>query len=327
MIDKSNMHKVLEDFPGQIQAGYKLGENIEIQESVESIVIAGMGGSALPGEILKTYLDIEMPIYIVRNYNLPKYINQKTLLIVISYSGNTEETINCYRQGLRIGCPMLVIASGGKLKQLAEKQGADFINIPRGIQPRCAYGYQFFSMLRVLENSGLIEKQAGYIEKTIKMLSGDIYQDYAKKVVEKLEKKIPIIYCSEKNLAVAYKWKISFNENAKIHAFYNIFPELNHNELVGYTHLFADYTAIIIMDDDDHPRIKKRMQITKKIIKENDCNVVEVSVKGASRMAKIFSAIYIGDWVSYFLALKYETDPAPVEVIERFKKEMGKYIG
>ena len=323
MIDKSNMYKVLEDFPRQIQEGYKLGEGIDIQVPVENIVIAGMGGSALPGEILKTYLDIEVPVHIIRNYNLPRYMDKKTLLFVISYSGNTEETINCYRQGLRIGCPMVVIASGGKLEQLAEKQDVEFIKIPKGIQPRCSYGYDFFAVLRVLENSGIVEKQENYIKKTFEMLSRDIYQDYAKKVVEKLENKIPIIYSSEKNWAIAYKWKINFNENAKIHAFYNIFPELNHNEMVGYTHMFADYAAIIINDDDDYPRIKKRMQITKKIIKENDCNVIEVSVKGSSRMAKIFSAIYIGDWVSYFLALKYETDPTPVEIVERFKKEMG----
>lgn len=323
MIDKSNMYKVLEDFPRQIQEGYKLGEGIDIPVPVENIVLAGMGGSALPGEILKTYLDIDIPIHIVRNYNLPRYMSKKTLLFVISYSGNTEETINCYRQGLRIGCPMVVIASGGKLEQLAEKQDVEFIKIPKGIQPRCSYGYDFFAVLRVLENSGIVEKQENYIKKTFEMLSRDIYQDYAKKVVEKLENKIPIIYSSEKNWAIAYKWKINFNENAKIHAFYNIFPELNHNEMVGYTHMFADYAAIIINDDDDYPRIKKRMQITKKIIKENDCNVIEVSVKGSSRMAKIFSAIYIGDWVSYFLALKYETDPTPVEIVERFKKEMG----
>lgn len=322
MIDERNMYKVIEKFPMQIKEGYKLGENIEFHDTIENMVIAGMGGSALPGEILKGYLDMEIPINIVRNYNLPKFVTKKTLLVVISYSGNTEETINCLRQGLRLGCPLLVMASGGKLKEIAEKQQVEFIKIHRGIEPRCSYGYIFFALLKVLENSGLIEKQESHVEKTIKLLSSDAYKDYAKKVVAKLEKKIPIIYSSEKNKAIAYKWKISFNENAKIHAFNNFFPELDHNEIEGYTHMFADFATIIIRDDEDHPRIRKRMDITKRIIKENDCNVIEIAINGSSRMAKIFSAIYIGDWTSYFLALQYDTDPTPVEIIERLKKEM-----
>mgnify|MGYP006283649783 CR=1 FL=1 len=322
MIDESNMYKVLEDFPNQIREGYKLAENIDIQVPVESVVVAGMGGSALPGEIMKTYVDMDKPFHWIRNYNLPKHVNKKTLVIVISYSGNTEEALSCFRQALRIGCPVIAISSGGKLAQFAEKQDVEYIKIPRGIQPRSAYGYLFFSLLRILENSGYIEKQKDYVDKTIKMLNNNIYKDHAKKIVDKIIKKVPIIYCSEKNWSIAYKWKINFNENAKIHAFYNVFPELNHNEMLGFSHMFADYAVIIIRDEDDYFRIKKRMDITKKMIKQQDCNVVEVAIKGSCRLAKIFSAIYIGDWVSYFLALKYETDPTPVALIEEFKKQL-----
>ena len=322
MIDKSNMYKELENFSKQIEKGYKLGENIEFHDTIDHILIVGMGGSALAAGILASYLDIDVPIRVVKNYNLPKHTNKKTLLIAISYSGNTEETISCFRQGMRIGCPTLVMAHGGKLKELAEMQKVEFIQLPKAVQPRCDYGYQFFALLRVIENMGLIEKQESHVKKTAELLESDVYKDYAKKVIDKLDKKIPIIYSSEKNKAIAYKWKISFNENAKIHAFYNVFPELDHNELVGYTHMFADFATIIIRDDEDHPRIKKRMDVTKKLIKENDCNVIEIAVKGSSRMAKLFSAIYIGDWVSYFLALEYETDPSPVDIVERLKKEM-----
>ena len=325
MIDNENMKKILEDFPNQIREGYKLGEGTDVQEPVESIAVAGMGGSALPDEILKCYLDIEMPIHIIRNYKIRRHVNKKTLFVAISYSGNTEETINCLKEASRVGCPMLVIASGGKLMEMAESRGIDFIKIPRGIPPRNAYGYQFFALLRVLENSGFIENQKAYVDKTIMTLQNNIatIKSNAKKIIQKLDKKIPIIYSAERNWAIAYKWKINFNENTKIHAFWNIFPELNHNEMMGFSHMFADFAVIIIRDDEDYHRIKKRMDITKKLIKQHDCNVVEVSLTGSSRMVKLFSAIYLGDWASYFLALEYETDPSPVEMVEELKKEMG----
>lgn len=325
MIDKSNMYKILEDFPNQIREGYRLGEGIDIQEEITSIAVAGMGGSALPDEILKCYLDIDLPIHIIRNYKLRKHVNKKTLFIAISYSGNTEETLNCFREASRIGCPMLVIASGGKLQELADTRGVDFIKIPKGIPPRNAYGYQFFAMLRVLENSQIIPKQKALVDKTIQTLQNnlDTIKTNAKKIVEKLDKKIPIIYTAERNWAIAYKWKTNFNENTKIHSFWNIFPELNHNEMMGYSHLFADYAVIIIRDDEDYHRIKKRMDVTKKLIKQHDTNVVEVRLAGSNRLVKLFSAIVIGDWVSYFLALQYDTDPSPTELIEHFKKELG----
>ncbi len=322
-IDKENMKSVLEEFPGQVKKGFELGGNIKAEEEIDKIVITGMGGSALPGEILRCYLDSKIPVFVNKDYQLPEFVNSKTLVFAISYSGNTEETIYAYRTALRKGCSIVAIASGGKLDILARKQGIPLISIPRGMQPRSSYGFIFFSILRVLQNSGLIEN----IEKDIQLLEKalekkDMFHEKGEEFADLLVDKIPLIYSSQSMYAVAYKWKINFNENSKIHAFCNVFPEMNHNELVGYTNPNGDYYVIILKNDEDYHKVKLRMDITKELIKKKKVPVTEIEITGANQLIKMFSAIYIGDWVSYYLAIKNRTDPTPVVMVEDLKRNI-----
>ena len=322
--DKEDMYSVIKQFYLQIKEGWDLGEKIGFSD-VDRIIITGMGGSALPGEILKSYLnDIKIPIILNKNYELPAYADNKTLVFVISYSGNTEETIEALRDANRKGCKIVIITAGGKLEELSRKLNKKTIVVPRGLPQRLSYGYVSFAILRILQNSKVIKKQDEEIKKLILALQKDNFKKKAAELSEKLVGKIPIIYSSERLYGVAYKWKINFNENAKIHAFCNYFPELNHNEMVGYTKTNGNYYVLILKDDYDNPKIKKRMDITKKIIQKAGVPVLDIELTGTSDLVKIFSLIHLGDWVSYFLALRNEVDPTPVKLVEDLKKELSK---
>jgi len=320
-IDKEGMYEVLLSFPKQIEKAMKLGKKINIKD-VDKIVVAGMGGSGMGGEILKDYLELKIPIFVNKHYGLPEFVNSHTLVFVVSYSGNTEETISAYRAALRKGCKIVAITSGGKLEGLCEQQGKFCVKVPSGIQPRASLGYLFFPMLNVLSGSGLIDDQNEYVKGLVKVLKKEVFREKGKKLAKRMADKVPLIYASDRFKSVVYRWKCELNENAKVHAFYNIIPEMNHNEMVGFTSLKGYYYAVIIKDESDLPQVRKRMDLTKEIIRKSGVDVIEIGITGGCLLTKLFSAIYIGDWASYYLALEYETDPSPVDVIEEFKKRL-----
>ena len=320
--DKSNMINILESIPEQIAEAVKLAKDVKVTDPVKRIMVAGMGGSAVSGDILKAYLRDKIDVTVNKDYSLPELAGKETLLFIVSYSGNTEETISAFRTAQRKNMNMVVITTGGKLEELSKISKTPCIIIPKGFQPRAALAYLFFPMLAVLYNSHFIDNPVEDIKNTIKALKNPKFKERAQDLAEKLVEKIPLIYSSEKMGVVAYRWKTQFNENAKIHAFCHVFPELNHNELVGYGNIKAGYHVVIIKDDDDYVKIKKRMDITKRLISEAGINVTEMVIKGDCFLTKLFSAIYLGDLTSYYLALKYGTDPTPVDVIEELKKEL-----
>lgn len=322
-VDKEDMLGSIATLQRQVKGGLKLAADIRILDDVDDIIIAGMGGSALPGEVLKSlFIDSKLRINVSKDYKVPEWANKKTLVFAVSYSGNTEETISSYRDAMRKSCKIVAIASGGKLKELAEKQKIPFMEVPKGLQPRAGIGYLFFSILGVLQNSRIIPDMSKDIEKTERALQIEKYKEKAEDLAEQLADKIPIIYTSEKLAAAGYKWKIAFNENAKTHAFFNVYPEMNHNEINAYINLKGKYHVIMLSNDDDHPQVRKRMRITKELYKKKGVDVTEIAIKGPSLLTKIFSAIIIGDLVAYYLAIKYKTDPTPVEMVEDLKKKL-----
>ena len=320
-LDKSNIRQVILDMPKHIVDAISIVKDFKVNALVNSVIITGMGGSAIAGDVLKTYLaDItNMRIEVNKKYELPKWADENTLVIVSSYSGNTEETVSAYRDAIRKKCHVLCIATGGKLKELFKKNNQPILLLPKGLQPRNAICYSFFTMLKVLENSGFIPKQTDYIKETIKALKKPMLERAAKDLAKSLVGKVPIIYASERLNVVAYRWKSELNENAKIHAFSNTMPEFNHNELVGYTKKLADFHVIFLKDQDDIKQIKKRIKINKSLIKKAGVPVTEIGISGPDRMTRLFSAIFMGDMTSYYLALEYGFDPAPVEIIENLK--------
>ncbi len=321
-IDKSNMAAFLDRFQEQVVEGYRLGTKINIEDRFDNIVICGMGGSALGGRILKSYLGNKIPVFIVDDYTLPDFVNRKSLVFVSSYSGNTEETLECYEQALKRNLTVVVLANGGKLAELVNQNKNPLVKIPTCPQPRLSYGYQFLCMLKVLESCGLVKNNKQLVD-GLAIFVG-VHREKiklrAKELAKKLVNKIPVIYGSKNTEAAAYKWKININENAKFAAFYNIFPEHNHNELNGMLKTNGQLHLVFLKCKDDNTRIRKRMDVVQKIAQENKIETTVIEAEGNNLLERIISTIYLGDWVSYFLALEYGIDPTPVELIERFKK-------
>jgi len=314
------MLKVIKDFPNQCREALSLPKGLSISNDINNIVVAGMGGSAIGGDLLKGYMnDANIPIYVNRDYKLPGFVDENSLVFAVSYSGNTEETLSSLKDAKEKNAQVIGITSGGKLAIECKK----VIKIPLGFQPRAALGYLFFPMLGVLHNSNIARVKNEDLNEMIETLKHtDKFNDYAQKLAKNLKGKIPIIYASDAFGAVAMRWKTQINENAKMPAFYNVFSEMNHNEIAGYQGMDRNFAAVIIRDKHDNSRIKKRMDVCKEIMEAN-ANVEEVETQGNSLLVRMFSAIYLGDFVSYYLALWNRVDPGPVEVIEGMKKKLA----
>jgi len=313
------MLQVIKDFDVQCREALNLPRGISVSGQVDNIIITGMGGSAISGNLLKTYLsDINIPVYVNRDYKLPNFVNENSLVFAVSYSGNTEETLSSFRDAKAKNAKIIGITSGGKLADECEK----VITIPSGLQPRAALGYLFFPMLGILHNTNITRVKNDELNEMMDILKKtDSFNDQGEELSKKLKEKIPIIYASEALEAIAFRWKTQINENAKMPAFYNVFSEMNHNEIVGYKSMDRKFAAVIIRDKHDNDRIKKRMDICREIMEVN-VDVEEIETQGESLLARMFSAIYLGDFVSYYLALWNRVDPSPVEIIEGMKKKL-----
>ncbi|MGV8141145.1 MAG: bifunctional phosphoglucose/phosphomannose isomerase [Candidatus Woesearchaeota archaeon] len=337
LYDKENMLGVINSLPEQIREAYSLGKNVQLKGNLTQIFVCGMGGSSISGLLLESYLRIlriKIPVNIVQDYTLPDYTDKGSLVFIVSYSGNTEESISCYREALKRGLNIIIITTGGKLEEYSRINRLPCILIPKGYQPRNAVAYLFFPMLKVLENTGIINDNSEDVKNLVENLKNNQsnFNRIGYDIALKLTGKIPIIYASTNFYGVAYRWKCEINENTKIPAFCHKFPELNHNELNGYVNfnkLNVPMHIVILQDQDDHRRIIKRMEVTRRLVKEmtdDKIKFTEITIKGDSILTKMFTTIYIGDLVSYNLAISYGTDPTPVGIIEKFKKEMGPYI-
>lgn len=325
-----DVRKVFLEASKQLEQGIRLGEAITIPDAsqLQHITFVGMGGSSNHGFLMKTYLEnigCQKPIHIVRDYFIPPYISKKGFFIVSSYSGNTEETIAAYQQAYKENYSMFVMTSGGALKELAEKNGIPVVPLPAGYQPRHSLFFMFGALLRIFQNSGIIERHAikdniNTIAKTIQILQKPLFEEMGKHLAEKISGKIPIIYTTPKLGEVGQRWKISFNENAKIHAFCNQLPELDHNEINSYVTKQMDFHVFFLVDEEETKEHKKRISVTKQLIKEHGYPATELIIKGPTYLARLLSAVYIGDWISYYYALQLGVDPCKVEIIERLKK-------
>ncbi|MBW2974453.1 bifunctional phosphoglucose/phosphomannose isomerase, partial [Candidatus Woesearchaeota archaeon] len=297
VFDKSNLIKVIDDFPKQCKEALNLNKGIIAQGEVTSIVVCGMGGSAIGGDLLRTYChDVKIPVFVNRNYEVPAFVDSYTLVFAVSYSGNTEETLSAFYDAKKKGAQIIAITSGGKLSKEAEK----VIKVPPGLQPRAALGYLFFPMLGVLYNSNLIDVKNADLNEMLALLvsKNEEIKDIAEGLAKKIQRKIPLIYSSELLKPVAYRWQTQINENAKYPAFHSAFPEMNHNEINAFRAMEREkYIAILLRDEKDNPRIRKRMDICKEIMGDK-IDVVEVNLKGSSLLARMFYATYVGDYTS-----------------------------
>jgi len=340
-IDRSNMFRLLRDFPDQVREAVTIGKDFKgkkLPSGIRQIVLTGMGGSAIAGDLLQSYLgdSLRVPLVVNRQYTLPRYTGTSTLVIVSSYSGNTEETINAYHEAVRRKARILCITSGGRIGKMARAKRHMLITLPGGLPPRAALGYVFFPLLMALSRLGLAGNRAKEITETLGLLEAksreygtpDPSSNRALQLASLLRDRIAVIYAGADRLSsVATRWRGQFAENAKALAWTHTLPEMNHNEIVGWElpQLPASDAAVFFLRDrGDHARIQRRFDLTKQFVAEKTPNLAEVRSEGASPLARMFSLIYLGDWISYYLAILRGVDPTPVAVIDQLKEKLGK---
>lgn len=341
LYDNFKMRNLLINFPSQIQQAVEIGNKIDFnikKEKVQNIVITGLGGSAIGGDLLRSYLSHELtiPLLVNRNYTLPEFVDGKTLVIVSSYSGNTEETISAHLDAVKRKAQIVCITSGGKTEQLAKKYKNYLIKIPKGYPPRAALGFSFFPLLILLSKLGFIKKKQKDISETIALLKKksnsyknlNVDKNLALQLAQKFFVRLPIIYSSTEYFdSVNLRWRGQLSENSKVLAFGNVLPEMNHNELVGWKVLksvMENMIVVFLRDKNDHKRIKIRMDITEEIVKEYASGVLNIESEGKSLLTRMFSLIYLGDWTSYYLSIINGVDPTPVKVIDYLKNKLSK---
>jgi len=322
-LDKFDMAKKIANFPEQFKAWLESAKTVKLSKKVKNVLVCGMGGSALPGIILK--MRGHVSLYINQNYDLPSFIDESYLVVCISYSGNTQETLSSFRQALDRKLPTACITSGGELAKLCKKRNIPLTLVPKGYPSRIALGFQFAALAKILIDCNLIKNNLKEILGLKKEIETSLLKKQGENLANELKNKIPLIYSSEFNKNLAYIWKTNFNENSKIPAFSNYFPELNHNELAGFKNKkYNNFYLIILKDKNDKSEIVKRMNLTSKILKDNGIKSSFVKVDTQNSLRGIFSNIILSYWTSYYLALENKIDPTPVELIEEFKKELKK---
>lgn len=342
--DKSSMLDLIVKFPDQCADAYSIGREFSVPQSYigagyRNIVFSGLGGSAIGADLLRSYLtdDIRIPMFVNRDYTLPRFVGKETLFLACSYSGDTEETLSSYAEAREKGAKIIAISSGGKLEILAKEDKIPIIRIPRGYPPRAALGYSFFSWLDVMSKFGFISDRARDVEEAVagmkdfrdRLVGPQVAteENPAKKLARELIGKYVIIYSANKHLdSVGLRWRGQLEENAKTLASTHVFPEMNHNETVGWEgpkNLLKDFVVVMLRDESEHPRVAKRIEITRSMI-EKESKVIEVRSSGRGLLSRMFSLIYTGDFVSYYLAVSNGIDPTPVERVTFLKKELSK---
>lgn len=280
---------------------------------VKNIVVAGMGGSAIAGEIVKDSLELTVSMETSRGYALPSYADKNTLLICISYSGNTIETLARLESGMKNKCNIVGITSGGAMASMLKKNKLPIVNVPQGMLTRVAFPYLLFSLINTLKKLGLVK--ANFSFEILKKHVNKI-EKRAKVIAKKLKGRFPII-CSEWS-SVAMRLKTQLNENAKMLAKYEVLPELNHNEIESWRNLDRKFSIIFLRDADERIEIKKSVETIKSIVK-NKASVIEIFAKGETRLEKILYLIWFADLLSYFAAVENKIDPYKTALIEKLK--------
>ncbi len=339
-VDRSGMLDLLLDLPEHIQVGERLGQSVDLPSGVDvrAIVVTGMGGSSISGDLLRSYIHAECPVPVLvnRHYSLPAFVGPETLVCAASFSGNTEETLSAFGEARARGARLLAVTSGGQLAPLADEWQIPCVRVPEGLPPRTTVGYLFTPMLVTLARLGLIADQSAPLAEAIEVLRElgaqyrpgiETFRNLPKALAKDLHGKFPVIYgVQDLSDVIAYRWRTQFNENSKVLASHQAFPELNHNELVGWQGPLTgalEPWVVLLRDPQELGRIRLQIDITKAFLQERAAGLTEVWSQGDSRLARLFSLLYTGDFTSYYLALLRGVDPKPVEAIDRLKHRLA----
>ncbi len=339
-IDRDGMIDRIAELPAQCADAWKIAQGLRLPDEyslVDGVVVLGMGGSAIGGDLARTLVadEIKVPMQVCREYDLPAYVGRNTLVIASSYSGNTEETLSATDQAINRQAKFVAITAGGKLKDIAQQRGLPLVSFSYQAQPRAALGYSFILLLGVLQKSGLIGDKSSDLQEAIGLLQSvrdevgpavPAAGNAAKKLADTMHGRLPIVYGAGLLAEVARRWKGQFNENSKAWAFFEVLPELNHNAVVGYEFPkdLADKILVLFLDSPLlHPRVRLRYAITQEILRRRGVSFEVIEGRGRSPLAQMLTSIYIGDYASFYLSTLYKTDPTPVEVISYLKQRLA----
>jgi glucose/mannose-6-phosphate isomerase len=328
--------KYIEGFTLQLAEALKIGQSLDLVRpgsDIRNIVIAGMGGSGIGANLVEslTFGRIPIPITVCKSYNIPQFVSPHTLFVASSYSGNTEETIAALNKALLKRAHCIVISSGGKILDIAREYNLFYIQLPGGSpSPRAMLGFNMIALLSLLYHTNLIG--AAFIKETENSIehlnrSEKAIQTEAEIVAKKLKGKFPIIYCDSRLQAMALRFQQQLNENSKVLAHVNTFPEMNHNELVGWRFpetLLPSIQVMYLYSDHDHERVEKRMEICREIFEKKSNNIIDVIGEGASLLEQYYYLIHLTDWISFYLAKENGVEADPIEMIDYLKSELDK---
>ncbi|MCX8082670.1 MAG: bifunctional phosphoglucose/phosphomannose isomerase [bacterium] len=332
-LDKQDMFNKLKGFASQCKDGYSFVIPEMPFKSIEKVIFSGMGGSAIGGDIISTIAseNSKIPTFVNRDYTLPLWASDaKTLVVAISYSGNTEETLSVLKESIKRKTSIVCISSGGKIEEIVKEENIPFVKIPAGFPPRCALGYLFFSCYKIMEQIGVVPSvenkiftaMARWIEKFLPENKDNL----AKHLAEKFYNRIPLLYSSNKFLPVITRWKTQIAENSKAFAFMNVFPEMNHNEIMSWRYpewFIEKCLPVFIISKKEHPRVNLRFEITKEIIFKKQPQIINLIAEGESLLEELFYLIVLGDWISFYLAILNNENPTEIAEINLLKQKLG----
>ncbi|MDO9186497.1 MAG: bifunctional phosphoglucose/phosphomannose isomerase [Bacteroidia bacterium] len=326
------MKSLVANFSKQLSEAISIGNNAKLTESknkISNVLICGLGGSGIGGSIVSELVvgNANVPVNVTKGYFIPSYVNENTLIIISSYSGNTEETLNCLELAIAKNAKIVSITSGGKVLEISLSKNYDHIIVPGGMPPRSCLGYSLTQLFFVLGFFGIINnKYKTELEAAIKLIEAEEANIIAEatSIAEKLNGKIPVIYATTYFEGIAIRFRQQLNENAKILCWHHIIPEMNHNELVGWTEKNDALSVVIFIDKDEYSRNLARVEINKEVIKKYASHITEVYSKGNSEIEKAIYFIHLGDWVSVILGEMRGADLMEVNVINHLKSALSK---
>jgi glucose/mannose-6-phosphate isomerase len=337
-LDSQGMHEATACLPEQVAAAIGAGRGLDglpDRENVEQVVVLGMGGSGIAGDVLVAVAGpfLPVPVTVVKSYELPDFVGRESLVFAVSFSGDTEETVEAAGESFEAGASLVAVTSGGELQRLAEEWGAPVVHVPGSIpQPRSALGAMAVPPLIVLEDIGLFPGATGWVELAVEQLSRRRDrlvrpESEAEVIAQRIGRTIPLLHGAQAlGAAAAMRWKTQVNENAKSPAFYSVYPELGHNEVAGWGQ-HGDVTRQILTlvnlrHDAEHPQVARRFPIVTEMLREVVADVIEVRANGEGDLAQLLDLILIGDFVSLHLAAFEGIDPGPVPVLDELKSRL-----
>lgn len=327
------MNELISRFPQQLAEAMEIGEGTAVnphENEIRQVYVAGLGGSGIGANFVAEFISNHsaVPYNVGKGYTIPAHVDKHTLAVCSSYSGNTEETLHAFNQMLDRGCKIVIISSGGKLIEEAKKRGLDYFQVPGSWpSPRACLGYSIVQQLYLLNKLGIINDNfKAELRSAIDLLKFDDedIKKAAKSVADRIYDKIPVIYTTDRMESVAVRLRQQINENAKMLCWHHVIPEMNHNELVGWTEAHPEMAVIYLRNHDDFKRNQLRIKINQDIIAKYCPTIIDIFSKGKSLIEKCFYLVHMGDWISWYLSVHKGVDSIEVNVIDYLKSELSK---